>query len=110
MWRVLPLTTKLMLNSSMYMKNYWYIYLVVIAGSVVLFKVFGRTERGKYAIDAAKLRVPIFGDLILKTAVSRFARTFGTLITSGVPVLRALGIVADAAGHRGILGAGAGGG
>ena len=96
----LPLTTKLMLNSSMYMRNYWYIYLVVIAGSVVLFKVFGRTERGKYAIDAAKLRVPIFGDLILKTAVSRFARTFGTLITSGVPVLRALEIVSDTAGNR----------
>ena len=96
----LPLTTKVMLNSSMYMKNYWYIYLVVIAGSVVLFKVFGRTERGKYAIDAAKLRVPIFGDLILKTAVSRFARTFGTLITSGVPVLRALDIVSETAGNR----------
>ena len=96
----LPLTTKVMLNSSMYMKNYWYIYLVVIAGSVVLFKVFGRTERGKYAIDAAKLRVPIFGDLLLKTAVSRFARTFGTLITSGVPVLRALDIVSETAGNR----------
>ncbi len=96
----LPLTTKLMLNSSMYMRNYWYIYLVVMAGSVVLFKVFGRTERGKYAIDAAKLRVPIFGDLILKTCVSRFARTFGTLITSGVPVLRALEIVSDTAGNR----------
>jgi len=96
----LPLTTKLMLNSSMYMKTYWYIYLVVIAGGVVLFKIFGRTERGKYAIDAAKLRVPIFGDLILKTAVSRFARTFGTLITSGVPVLRALDIVSETAGNR----------
>ncbi|MDH4179022.1 MAG: type II secretion system F family protein [Armatimonadota bacterium] len=96
----LPLTTKLMLNSSTYMKNYWYIYLVVIAGSVVLFRVFGQTERGKYAIDAAKLRVPIFGDLILKTAVSRFARTFGTLITSGVPVLRALEIVSETAGNR----------
>ena len=96
----LPLTTRLMLNSSTYMQNYWYIYLIVIVGSVVFFKVFARTERGKYAIDAAKLRVPIFGDLILKTAVSRFARTFGTLITSGVPVLRALEIVADAAGNR----------
>ena len=96
----LPLTTKLMLNSSMYMRNYWYIYLVVIVGSVVLFRIFGRTERGKYAIDAAKLRVPIFGDLILKTAVSRFARTFGTLITSGVPVLRALDIVSETAGNR----------
>jgi len=96
----LPLTTKLMLNSSTYMKNYWYIFLVVIVGSVVLIKAFSQTERGKYAIDAAKLRLPIFGDLILKTCVSRFARTFGTLITSGVPVLRALEIVSETAGNR----------
>jgi len=96
----LPLTTKLMLNSSDYLKQYWYIALVVTIGGVVLLKLFGRTDRGQYAIDAAKLRVPIFGDLILKTSVSRFARTFGTLITSGVPVLRALEIVSDTAGNR----------
>jgi type IV pilus assembly protein PilC len=96
----LPLTTKILLNSSDYMKRYWYISLVVLVGSVVLVKVFARTERGKFAIDAAKLKAPIFGDLILKTCVSRFARTFGTLITSGVPVLRALEIVSDTAGNR----------
>jgi len=96
----LPLTTKILLNSSDYMKNYWYLYLVFLVGSVVLFKAFARTERGKYAIDAAKLKLPIFGDLMLKTCVSRFARTFGTLITSGVPVLRALEIVSDTSGNR----------
>jgi len=96
----LPLTTKILLNSSDYMKSYWYIGLVLMIGTVVLVKVFARTERGKYAIDAGKLKMPIFGDLILKTAVSRFARTFGTLITSGVPVLRALEIVSDTAGNR----------
>ncbi|MBN1459141.1 MAG: type II secretion system F family protein [Armatimonadetes bacterium] len=96
----LPLTTKILLNSSDYMKNYWYVGLVFIVGSVVLFKIFARTDRGKYAIDAGKLKLPIFGDLILKTSVSRFARTFGTLITSGVPVLRALEIVSDTSGNR----------
>ncbi len=96
----LPLTTRLMLNSSTYMKNYWYIGLVFMIGSVVVMKMLARTDKGKYAIDNAKLRLPIFGDLILKTAVSRFARTFGTLISSGVPVLRALEIVADTAGNR----------
>ncbi|KPK78315.1 MAG: hypothetical protein AMS25_16120 [Gemmatimonas sp. SM23_52] len=95
----LPLTTRLMLNFSDYMRAYWYIALVAIVGSVVLVRIFARTERGRYAIDAAKLRLPIFGDLMLKTAVSRFARTFGTLISSGVPVLRALEIVADTAGN-----------
>ena len=96
----LPLTTKILLNSSTYLQQYWYIALVMIIGSVVLIKVFSRTDRGKYAIDSAKLRLPIFGDLILKTSVSRFARTFGTLISSGVPVLRALEIVSDTAGNR----------
>lgn len=96
----LPLTTKIMLNSSEYLRDYWYIALVVIAGMVVLAKTLSRTEKGKYAIDAGKLRMPVFGDLILKTSVSRFARTFGTLISSGVPVLRALEIVADTAGNR----------
>jgi type IV pilus assembly protein PilC len=96
----LPLTTRILLNSSDYMKNYWYLYLVFMVGSVVLMKVFARTERGKFAIDAGKLKLPIFGDLILKTCVSRFARTFGTLITSGVPVLRALEIVSETSGNR----------
>jgi len=96
----LPLTTRLMLNSSEYLRRYWYVALVVLAGAVILARMMARTERGRYAIDAAKLRLPVFGDLILKSSVSRFARTFGTLISSGVPVLRALDIVADTAGNR----------
>ena len=96
----LPLTTRLLLNSSEYMRTYWYIALVVLVGAVVLVKALTRTDKGKHAIDAAKLRLPVFGDLILKTSVSRFARTFGTLISSGVPVLRALDIVAETAGNR----------
>jgi type IV pilus assembly protein PilC len=95
----LPLTTKLMLNSSTYLRQYWYIAIVVSVGAVLLLRLAARSEKGRYAIDAAKLRMPVFGDLILKTAVSRFARTFGTLISSGVPVLRALEIVADTAGN-----------
>jgi type IV pilus assembly protein PilC len=96
----LPLSTKLLLNSSTYFTNYWYVALVFMAGSVVVLKMFSRTDKGKYAIDSAKLRLPVFGDLILKTCVSRFARTFGTLISSGVPVLRALEIVSETAGNR----------
>ncbi len=96
----LPITTRILLESSEYMRSYWYIALVVLVGLVVLVKTLARTEKGEQAIDAAKLRLPVFGDLILKTSVSRFARTFGTLISSGVPVLRALEIVADTAGNR----------
>jgi type IV pilus assembly protein PilC len=96
----LPLTTRILLYSSDYMKTYWYVGLVVILGTIIGIKMFARTDRGRRSIDAMKLRLPIFGELMLKTSVSRFARTFGTLISSGVPVLRALEIVADTAGNR----------
>ncbi len=96
----LPLTTKLMLNFSDYFKQYWYVAAVLLIVSVIAVKLFARTEKGRYAIDAMKLKFPIFGDLIMKTSVARFARTFGTLISSGVPVLRALEIVGDTAGNR----------
>jgi type IV pilus assembly protein PilC len=96
----LPITTRLMLGSSDYLRSYWYIALVVLVGLAVLTRILARTEKGRYALDAGKLRAPVFGDLILKASISRFARTFGTLISSGVPVLRALDIVADTAGNR----------
>jgi len=95
----LPLSTKLMLNSSDYFQRYWYIALVVMVGSIIAVRAASKTQKGRYAIDAAKLKLPVFGDLMLKTAVSRFARTFGTLISSGVPVLRALEIVSETTGN-----------
>jgi type IV pilus assembly protein PilC len=96
----LPLTTRLMLNFSDYFKHYWYLAAVALIAFVIATKLFARTERGRLALDTLKLKIPIFGDLILKTSVARFARTFGTLISSGVPVLRALEIVAETAGNR----------
>ena len=95
----LPLTTRLMLDFSSNVQHYWYVVVVLLVGTVVALKLAMRSEKGRYALDSLKLKIPVFGDLILKTAVSRFARTFGTLITSGVPVLRALEIVADTAGN-----------
>ncbi len=96
----LPLTTRLMLNFSDYFKHYWYLAAVALIASVIAMKLFARTERGRLVVDTLKLKIPVFGDLILKTSVARFARTFGTLISSGVPVLRALEIVAETAGNR----------
>ena len=106
----LPLTTSLLLNFSSNVQHYWYVAVVLVVGSVVGIKVGMRTEKGRYLVDAAKLKLPIFGDLILKTGVARFApRTFGTLISSGVPVLRALEIVGDTAGNRVLSGHGGSG-
>lgn len=95
----LPLATRALLGFSGFVTNFWYIFLAMVAGAAVVYKLYARTERGKYQIDLIKLRLPVMGDLFMKTAISRFARTFGTLIASGVPVLRALEIVAETAGN-----------
>ena len=74
---------------------------VLIAGFVlvVFFNMWGRTGGGRKAIDTLKLKMPILGDIQRKSAVSRFSRTLGTLVTSGVPILQALNITRDTAGN-----------
>ena len=96
----LPWVTKTMLDGSAFCIKYWYIPLATVIGAIVAYKIYAKTESGHYNIDAVKLRIPIVGDLALKMSVSRFARTFGTLISSGVPVLRAMEIVVETAGNR----------
>jgi type IV pilus assembly protein PilC len=59
----------------------------------------GRNPKGRTVIDAVKLKIPLFGDLIRKGAIARFSRTLGTLVTSGVPILQALNITRDTAGN-----------
>ncbi len=66
---------------------------------VVLFNLWGKTSGGRVAIDTMKLKMPILGDIQRKSAVSRFSRTLGTLVTSGVPILQALNITRDTAGN-----------
>lgn len=74
----------------------------IIVGFVVLFaiwKAITMTAGGRRAIDQIKLKVPLFGPIQLKSAISRFSRTLGTLVTSGVPILQALNITRDTAGN-----------
>jgi len=72
---------------------------VAFFGIYVIFGAIGRTKGGRQFIDKMKLHLPIFGDIQRKAAVSRFARTLGTLVTSGVPILQALNITRDTAGN-----------
>jgi len=65
----------------------------------VLYKAIARSRAGKWVLDRIKLRLPLFGDVIRKTAISRFSRTLGTLVTSGVPILQALNITRETAGN-----------
>ncbi len=72
---------------------------IVFGIGIFLFNLWGRTKGGRKSIDTMKLKMPIFGDIQRKSAVSRFSRTLGTLVTSGVPILQALNITRDTAGN-----------
>ncbi len=96
----LPFITRALLGISDYMKNYWYVWLFSMAGMVMFFFWWKKTDSGEKLYDKFKLTMPVFGPLFRKVAISRFARTFATLIQSGVPILGALEIVASTAGNR----------
>jgi type IV pilus assembly protein PilC len=95
----LPTITLFVIGVSNLVKNHG----LILSGAVILFiavyKFFARTRGGRLLVDRIKLRAPLFGDLIRKTAISRFTRTLGTLVTSGVPILQALNITRETAGN-----------
>jgi type IV pilus assembly protein PilC len=95
----MPLATRLLFDGSSFMKNYWYILLFIVVGGIVAYKSYSKTEKGRFQIDGLKLRVPVVGELVQKMAISRFSRTFATLIASGVPMMRSLEIVGETSGN-----------
>jgi type IV pilus assembly protein PilC len=98
----LPPVTRFVIGVSGALKNHGLVVLGVVVAVVTLYKFIGRTRRGRLVIDTFKLRMPLFGNLNRKTAISRFARTLGTLVTSGVPILQALNITRETAGNAAI--------
>ena len=95
----LPLPTRVMLGLSASIRGYWWLYLLIFAGSVYGFRRFKKLDQGRLVVDQMKLRLPVFGMLFRKIAISRFSRTLGTLIATGVSVLQALEIVAETSGN-----------
>jgi len=98
--RPLPAITVLVISVSNFVQEHWAILLGALAAVIVGYKMMARTRKGRNALDRIKLRLPVFGDLIRKTAISRFTRTLGTLVTSGVPILQALAITRETAGNN----------
>jgi len=96
----LPLPTRVVMAASRFLKSYWYIVLGGIGAAVFLFRRYRATSNGRLKIDKFLLRVPVLGDVLRKSAVSRFTRTLGTLISSGVSILDGLEITAKTAGNR----------
>ena len=101
----LPAITLFVIGVSNFVKNHGLVLLGSLIAAVATYKLIARTRAGRSIIDRFKLRVPLFGDLIRKTAISRFSRTLGTLVTSGVPILQALNITRETAGNMVIAGA-----
>jgi type IV pilus assembly protein PilC len=96
----LPAPTQFVVSTSNFMKSN-IIYMIIGVGIFIFaFRRFYRTETGRKLIDRMALKMPVIGDLIRKAAVAKFTRTLGTLISSGVPILDGLAIVAKTAGNK----------
>jgi type IV pilus assembly protein PilC len=96
----LPMPTRVLLALSEIFKKYWYIVIAAIFAGRFFFRRWKATPNGREAVDAFKLRVPVFGTLFHKTALARFAGTLSMLLRSGVPILQALDIVSETVNNR----------
>jgi len=95
----LPLPTRILLGINYVVQNYWYIILAMVGILVFLINRYVNTSIGRRMWDGLKLRIPIFGPLILKIIISRFARITGALIKSGIPLLQVLEMTSKTAGN-----------
>ena len=96
----LPLPTRLLLMVSQAFQKYWYIVLGLFFLARFLLRRYKKTDNGRAMLDALKLRIPVFGSLFHKVALSRFASTLSMLMRAGVPILQALDIVIDTVNNR----------
>lgn len=96
----LPAPTQFVIDLSKFFQNYFYIIIGGIVAIIYLARWFYRSDSGRKIWDKFLLRTPIFGPVVQKSAVAKFTRTLGTMLSSGVPLLDALDIVAKSAGNR----------
>jgi len=95
----LPPLTQFVIDVSNIIQHQAILVIAFIIGLVIFIKMFGKTKKGRYLLDKAKLHTPVFGSLLQKVGIARFTRTLGTLIASGVPILQALNIVRETSGN-----------
>jgi type IV pilus assembly protein PilC len=95
----LPLPTRIVIGMSNFLIHFWWAILLGIGGIVFGVRSYYGTPAGRLQIDAAMLKAPVLGDVLRKSAVSRFTRTLGTLVSSGVSILEGLEITAKTAGN-----------
>ena len=95
----LPLPTRIVIGLSDFLRGYWWLVAGIIGGGTFVFRKFNQTPAGRRKVDGALLAMPVLGDVLRKSAVSRFTRTLGTLVSSGVSILDGLEITAKTAGN-----------
>ncbi len=91
----LPIITTLMVGLGTMIKSTWYLWAIFFVGIRYGIRYYANTEKGKYNLDKIKSKVPVLGAIITKSAISRFTRTLGILIASGVPIMQALDMTKD---------------
>ena len=104
MRQAIPLSTRILLGFSAALKTYWPVFLGGLGVIYFLIRRYIETPAGSLKLDQYKLHFPVVGELVKKIEVARFARTLGTLVQSGVPILQALSLVKDIIGNRVIAG------
>ena len=95
----LPVPTKILLLLSEFITKFWYLAVLGSIGTVIAFKKWIANTKGRAQFDAIKLKLPVFGGLIHKTAIARFSHTLAALTRTGVPILQAMDIVAATSGN-----------
>jgi type IV pilus assembly protein PilC len=96
----LPLPTKIVMGLSDFLRANWWLLAGAVVAIVIAFRRYYKTESGRYRIDRLTLKMPILGPVIRKSAVARFTRTLGTLVSSGVPIMNGLEITARTSGNK----------
>mgnify|MGYP001013565339 CR=1 FL=1 len=86
----LPTPTRILINCSEFLVNYWLLVMVGLLALTIAFQLFVNSDKGRLLFDTFKLKLPVFGDLMRKQAMARFSTTLATLLRSGVPALQAL--------------------
>lgn len=97
--KALPAPTQMLIDLSNFLKSYWWLVGLIVFGTYKGIQKFVETPKGRRVKDEALVKLPICGPLIRKISLSRFCRTYATLVRSGVPILRTLEIVASASGR-----------
>jgi len=100
MGTALPLPTRILMGITGFMKSYWWAIIVFIVGSIFGLRRYAKTETGKQNVDRFKLKIPLAGTIFKISAMSRFARTLGTLLDNGVQILQSLAIVRETMGNE----------